>query len=140
MLAVGNAIGQENFWGKAESNLKFNHLQTEHGLSSNVINCIFQDKDGFMWFGTDAGLNRFDGFKIRTYGYGPDVSNGLSNEVIKCINQDRNGIIWIGTEWGLNRLDPLTNSITHHFSVKDSLFTLTNNTITSIAEDKNQDA
>ena len=90
-----------------------------------------------MWFGTDAGLNRYDGFRIRSYSYGPNVSNGLSNGVIKCINQDRNGIIWIGTEWGLNRLDPVTESITYHLSVKDSLFTLTNNTISSIAEDKN---
>ncbi len=136
MLIVCHTKGQNNFWGKAESNLKFNHLTTEHGLSSNVINCVFQDKDGYMWFGTDAGLNRYDGFKIKNYSYGPNVKNGLSNGVIKSLNQDRNGIIWIGTEWGLNRLDPVTDRITYHFSTEDSLITLTNNTISSIIEDK----
>ncbi|MCK5471363.1 MAG: hypothetical protein KAI99_22720, partial [Cyclobacteriaceae bacterium] len=127
--------GQENYWGNAESEKKFNHLQTEQGLSSNVINCVFQDKDGFMWFGTDAGLNRYDGFRIRNYNYGLNVSNGLSNGAIKSITQDRSGIIWIGTEWGLNRLDPVTDSITYHLSDENSAFTLTNNTIASIVED-----
>lgn len=136
ILIVCHTKGQNAFWGKAESNRKFNHLTTEQGLSSNVINCVFQDKDGFMWFGTDAGLNRYDGFKIRNYNYGPNVTNGLSNGVIKSLNQDRNGLIWIGTEWGLNSLDPVTDRITYYLSVEDSLSTLTNNTISSIVEDK----
>lgn len=64
------SFSQNLFWGEAESELKFKHLQTQDGLSSNITSVILEDQKGYMWFGTDAGLNRFDGFQIKTYNYG----------------------------------------------------------------------
>jgi ligand-binding sensor domain-containing protein len=118
------------------SELRFKHLQVEHGLSSNVTSCILQDSKGFLWFGTDAGLNRFDGFQIKTYESGKHQQNSLSNEVIKCIYEDTKGKIWIGTERGLNSYNPDNDQFRHFLSQKENIHSLSNNTITSIVEDK----
>jgi len=118
------------------TNLKFKHLHVEHGLSSNVTSCILQDKQGFLWFGTDAGLNCYDGFQIKTYKYLKNQDNSLSNGVIKCLYEDTDGKIWIGTERGLNCYDPQKDIFKFFLSKKEDPTTLSNNTITSITEDK----
>lgn len=125
-----------NFQENHITNLKFKHLQVENGLSSNVTSCIIQDKRGFLWFGTDAGLNCYDGFQIKTYKYLKNQDNSISNGVIKCLYEDSEGKIWIGTERGLNCYDPEKDQFKFFLSKKEDSKTLSNNTITSLIEDK----
>ena len=87
-------------------NLKFDHFGTGMGLSANNVTCILRDKQGFMWFGTRDGLNRYDGYDFNVYKNIPEDSQSLSNNFVTSIIEDRNGDFWVGT-WGggLNRFD-----------------------------------
>jgi ligand-binding sensor domain-containing protein len=69
--------------------LKFEHLTVDHGLSENAVTCIFQDNQGFMWFGTHDGLNRYDGYSFKVYRQNPLDSTSLSDNIIKSICEDR---------------------------------------------------
>jgi ligand-binding sensor domain-containing protein/signal transduction histidine kinase len=87
---------------------KFKWLSTREGLSHGMVTSIFQDSKGFVWFGTQNGLNRYDGYKFLVYSKNDTLSNSISGNYIRCINEDSNGNIWIGTsENGLNRFDPV---------------------------------
>jgi signal transduction histidine kinase/ligand-binding sensor domain-containing protein/DNA-binding response OmpR family regulator len=87
-------------------NLKFSHIGTEVGLSQNNVTCILRDRQGFMWFGTRDGLNRYDGYDFDVYKNEPEDSTSLSSNFVTSIMQDRKGDIWVGT-WGggLDRFD-----------------------------------
>ena len=94
--------------------LKFNHLTVEDGLSNNIVNTVIQDKTGFIWFGTEDGLNRYDGYNFKIFRNDPSDSNSLSDNSIWSLIEDRAGNIWIGTKGGmLNRYDPVTEKFSH---------------------------
>lgn len=83
--------------------LKFSYISTEQGLSNRVVTNIYQDKNGFIWAGTNDGLNRLDGYRIKQFYYSPKSQNNLSNNVIYQIT----GInkMWVSTESGINFLN-----------------------------------
>ncbi len=85
--------------------LRFNHLTSDQGLTSNDITCLYKDKTGFLWIGTDAGLNRFDGKNIITYSHIIGDSTSLINNHIKSIFEDNLNRLWVGTNGGLSILD-----------------------------------
>ncbi|GAB4138719.1 MAG: hypothetical protein Fur0041_13740 [Bacteroidia bacterium] len=115
---------------------KFSHLGMEEGLSQSVVNCILQDRQGFMWFGTQEGLNRYDGYTFKVYKRDPLDSNSLSNNFIYTLYQDREGKIWIGTNGGgLDCFDPYTEKFIHYRSSETDQATLSNNSVRVIFED-----
>lgn len=81
----------------------FSGYTVSDGLSQSVANCIHQDSEGYIWFGTQNGLNRFDGYSFEILTYKPDDSTSISNNWIYGITEDRNGNLWIGTKGGLNK-------------------------------------
>nr|WP_321354552.1 two-component regulator propeller domain-containing protein [uncultured Draconibacterium sp.] len=83
--------------------LTFSNYSINEGLSQSVVNCLFQDSLGYIWVGTQNGLNRFDGEHFRIYRYLPNDSFSLSNNWIYAISEDRQGNLWIGTKGGLNK-------------------------------------
>ena len=88
--------------------LRFDHIGTQNGLSQINVTCIIQDDRGFIWVGTDDGLNRYDGYQFIIYRNNPKDSNSISNNFIGDIIQDHQGNIWITTKNGLNKLDTKT--------------------------------
>jgi Signal transduction histidine kinase len=83
----------------------FRHYQVENGLSNNTVFCSLQDTNGFMWFGTKEGLNRFDGYRFKLFRLdSPDESN-LKRDFIYCLSLDAAGAMWVGTQNGLYRYD-----------------------------------
>ncbi|GGI56219.1 ligand-binding sensor domain-containing protein [Winogradskyella haliclonae] len=85
-----------------EKTLLFNTITTEDGLSNNVIYDILQDKEGYIWFCTDNGLNKFDGYTINKFFNRPNSNEGLSSSVVRSIIEDNNENLWVGTKNGLN--------------------------------------
>lgn len=85
----------------------FERLSLADGLSQSIVEGILQDRKGFMWFVTEDGLNRYDGYRFVVHRNFADNPNSLSHNELKTIYEDREGILWIGTfEGGLNRFDP----------------------------------
>ncbi len=115
----------------------FGRLTTENGLSNNRVFSIVQDHLGFLWFGTDDGLNRFDGYDFKVYRNDPANPYSLSDNAIRSMFVDRSGYIWIGTKGGeLNRYDPVSDRFEQwEFEANG----IKENSITSIYEDSKGD-
>jgi signal transduction histidine kinase/ligand-binding sensor domain-containing protein/DNA-binding response OmpR family regulator len=82
------------------TNFNFKHLTTREGLSSNEVRAVFEDSNGFMWFATSDGLNRWDGYKFNVYKNYNNDQNSLSNNFLLCLAEDDKKNIWIGTNHG----------------------------------------
>ena len=101
-------------------NLKFKHLTSEDGLSSNRVISILVDSKGFLWFGTFDGLNRYDGYEFTVFKHDPTDPNSLSQNHILSLYEDSQGVLWVGTEGGaLDRYDPNQKTFIH-FGQEDS--------------------
>ena len=89
--------------------LRFEHLSLEDGLSQNAVLSMLQDRQGFLWFGTQDGLNRYDGYNFTVFKTDPENPSSISLASILDIEEDPDGLLWLGT-WGggLNRFDPAT--------------------------------
>lgn len=97
-----------------QENLTFDRLGTEDGLSQAVVNTIVQDKYGFIWVGTQEGLNRYDGYSFETYFKNRDYPEALSDDWISDLLVDREGNLWIATGGGLNRFNPGSRTFTRY--------------------------
>jgi ligand-binding sensor domain-containing protein/anti-sigma regulatory factor (Ser/Thr protein kinase) len=92
--------------GRAQSDYMFFPLSLDRGLSDARVNSVIQDRYGFMWFGTSNGLNRYDGYSIKTF-YA-DKTNGLPANNIYTLFSDSKGLLWIGTSRGVVRFNFIT--------------------------------
>ena len=86
-------------------NSVFQHISTEHGLSQKTVQAILQDDVGFLWLGTQEGLNRYDGRDIRVFRHSATDNLSISHDVIRDLAQDSDGSLWVATSGGLNRYD-----------------------------------
>ncbi|MEO8399213.1 MAG: two-component regulator propeller domain-containing protein [Ignavibacteriaceae bacterium] len=114
---------------------KLDRLTIDDGLSQNSVNCIMQDKNGFMWFGTQDGLNRYDGYNFKIYKHEPGNKNSLSNNYIWNIYEDKEGIFWISTfGGGLTRFDPSTETFSHFKRDPENISSLSNDFVFPVIE------
>ena len=93
--------------------LRFEHLSVEDGLAQESVLAIVQDPDGFMWFGTQSGLSRYDGYRFTNYRNVVGDAKTLINNWVRVLYVDRKGRLWIGTDGGLDRYEPSTGTFTH---------------------------
>lgn len=119
-------------------NPDFEHLTVDHGLSQNLIYSILQDRQGFLWFGTKDGLNRYDGYRFTIFRHDPFDSTSISGQEIKVLYEDRAGNLWIGST-GLNRFDRMTETFARYLHDPANPNTLSHNEIYAIAEDSRLD-
>lgn len=119
------------------NNLKSVHLSLEEGLSQSNVRCLLQDKTGFIWLGTQDGLNRFDGYGFTVYKHDYGDSNSLSDNLVTCLIEDKEGYLWIGTSDGLNKFDPVKNRFTRFLTDPNDTAKLRGKSILSLLEDKN---
>ena len=94
----------------------FRTVDIRNGLSQNSVNRIFQDKKGFMWFGTKDGLSRYDGLSFRIYN---NENSNLGRNFITVLYEDSKGNIWVGTDGGLYIYNPILDSFTEFNLVSD---------------------
>ena len=120
--------------------IQFQQLNDAGVLNTGAIFCILQDRVGFLWFGTEYGLYRYDGNDYRIYRNNPDDPASLSDNTIWTLFEDREGSIWIGTaNGGVNRLDPHTEKFSSWRATESNATTgpgLSDNSINAITQDR----
>ena len=116
--------------------LRFEQLSLEEGLSQSVVTTILQDRFGFLWVGTQDGLNRYDGHSFTIFRPDPDNPNTINDRWISCLYEDKQGFLWIGTVLGgLNRYNPESGAFTHFVSDAENPNSLSSNRVKAILED-----
>lgn len=118
--------------------INLNNLTIKDGLSSNLITDIYQDSIGYIWIGTEDGLNQYNGNVVIQYNYESNNKNSLTSTHITSINEDKHGNIWVGTNSGLNIISRKDNNkITRIECNGEESDVLSSNIITSIYRDNN---
>jgi ligand-binding sensor domain-containing protein len=98
-----------------ENQIQFNHLTINEGLSSSSIFSIVQDRTGFMWFATEDGLNRYDGYSFTVYRNDPANPNSISDFGYRKLFIDRDGNLWIISLLGsIDKYNPVNDSFLHY--------------------------
>lgn len=116
--------------------IKFERISIGQGLNQGTISCIYQDNRGFMWFGTQHGLHRYDGYLCKTYEYDPRDPNSLSHNLVRSICEADSGCLWIGTlGGGLNKFNLKTGKFTVFQTDPGNPYSLSNNNVTAIIDD-----
>lgn len=110
-------------------------LSVEDGLSQSEVSCVLKDRRGYVWLGTQNGLNRFDGYRFVPYKHDPFNARTLSNDHILSLHEDAAGRLWVGTVYGLNAYDPTTDCFTRYESVLDPKKKLKSLVVHTIADD-----
>ena len=91
--------------------MRFRRLNTREGLSNSMVNCIYRDSQGYVWLGTGYGLNRYDGYRIRTYfSYDKDTTT-LRNNRVDEIQEANGGRLWLKQGMNYTLYDPVTEKV-----------------------------
>ena len=105
---------------KIEGNVtRFERLGVEHGLSQGCVQSILQDRQGFLWIGTQDGLNKYDGYTFTVYRHDPSDQSSLSANIIYAILEDAEDALWLGTDRGLVRFDKRSEVFTPYRSIEE---------------------
>jgi len=100
---------------QSQNNPRFLNYNVRDGLSQNSVHCVFQDRDGLVWLGTQDGLNSFDGKDFTVYRHDDNDPASISDQFVVSIKEDRAGYLWIGTRNGLNRFNKNTGQFTRYY-------------------------
>jgi signal transduction histidine kinase/ligand-binding sensor domain-containing protein len=120
----------------AAEHVRFERIGKDKGLSSLAVSSIAQDSRGFLWFGTQSGLNRYDGYEFEIYRKKPFDPNSLSHDLIQTMYlEEEKGILWIGTYQGLNRYDIRTKTFTRYRNEQGDETSLSDDVVVSIYRD-----
>lgn len=132
LTSFENQSGMQN-----APDIHFEHLTVTQGLSDNFISAALQDRQGFLWFATRNGLNKYDGSKVIVYRHDPSDPNTLSSNYVWHLFEDHSGILWVGT-WGggLNKFDPTTEKFTRYQHDENNPNSLGSDLIWCVKEDK----
>ena len=116
--------------------LRFDRISLEQGLSQSTVFCMLQDSQGFIWFGTEDGLNKFDGYTFTVYKHDPEDPNSLGGSWIQALLEDDSGTLWIGTNDGLDRYDRKLDQFIHYRNDPQDPSSLSADEITAIHQDR----
>ena len=115
--------------------IRFSRLSTAQGLSQTRVAQIVQDDQGFMWFGTQYGLDRYDGYEFKVFTHDPAREGSLSCVYIHSLFKDRSGSLWVGCDQFLDKFDSLTETFTHYRIGTDTPGEVVN-TVFQISQDR----
>ena len=120
------------------TDMKFEHILSDKGLSQNTIHCIIQDREGFLWFATEDGLDKYDGYDFKIYKNDVNDSTSISDNFIWTMFEDKSGTLWIGTNsGGLSKFNRDKDNFTNYKHIPGDSTSLSNDNVRSILEDNN---
>lgn len=119
-------------------NLQFNHITAKDGLSSNLVTCVVEDKQGFIWIGTSNGLNRWDGYRFKKFFHNDSDSSSLIHNAVQTLFCDSHGRLWIATESGVSCYITAENRFVNYDTKFKPPFYINNNSSVRIYEDENK--
>jgi ligand-binding sensor domain-containing protein/signal transduction histidine kinase len=119
----------------APRSLRFEHLGLEQGLSQETVKTILQDRAGFMWLGTQGGLDRYDGYRIRSFRSDPNDPASLPDNYVQASYEDGEGRLWFGTRGGLVRFDEAAQKFVRYPFVSGSERVARSRAVTAIVGD-----
>ena len=128
LLLTPSLSGQDDY-------VRFKRITINDGLSLSSVYNIYQDSKGFMWFGTEDGLNKYDGQTITVYGATTDQHNILADKWVEQVYEDKSGMIWIGSRGGLTKYNPRKGVFTPFQFDPGDPTSLSNDTISAIEAD-----
>jgi ligand-binding sensor domain-containing protein len=130
-------LGQANTGPDKPLPLNITPFSRSNNLSQSTIVCSYKDRYGLLWFGTQDGLNRYDGYKITIYKHHPRKANTLPGNYINSIAEDAEGNIWVGTRFGLSMYQRKLESFVNYFNDPKDSRSLSHNQVNAIFKDKN---
>ncbi|MFT4928654.1 MAG: ligand-binding sensor domain-containing protein/signal transduction histidine kinase [Phenylobacterium sp.] len=116
--------------------LRFERISAEQGLSQMSVNAALQDSEGFMWFGTQDGLNRYDGYQFKVYRYDRNDPHSMVNNWVNVLFEDSVGNLWVGTNGGLLKFDRKADHFIRYVHDANDPQTISGNSVWSIDEDQ----
>jgi signal transduction histidine kinase/ligand-binding sensor domain-containing protein/CheY-like chemotaxis protein len=117
----------------SQGNAQIEHISLEQGLSQSSVYCILQDSNGFLWFATEEGLNRYDGYNFKVYKRDPGNPNSLADDWIWTMIEHPDGVLWLGTNGGgLHKFDLEKETFIHYQTIPGNPQSLSNNIVYSI--------
>ncbi|MBC7722482.1 MAG: response regulator [Pedobacter sp.] len=125
------------FFKDFSKEIKFTYLTKEQGLSNSSLQSILQDSRGYMWFGTENGLNSYDGYKFTVYKNTPDVESSLTNNIVNQLFEDSKKQLWVGTNYGFNIYNYRQNIFSQHLILLNDSNRIEGNSIKNFFEDHN---
>lgn len=128
MVSGGFLFGQKR--------IQFKTISVKDGLSLNAIYSIIQDSQGFMWIGTEDGLNRYDGYNFKVFTTKPQNPVSLSHTSVNVIHEGSSGRLWVGTREGLNQFDRSREIFTRYHHKSNDPHSLSHNWIKAVLEDR----
>ncbi|HKL08010.1 MAG TPA: two-component regulator propeller domain-containing protein [Bacteroidales bacterium] len=115
--------------------LNVKHFTIEDGMSQTSVQCLMQDRKGFLWIGTQDGLNKYDGYTFTRFKHDPTDTTTISNNYIHCIYEDSDDNIWVGTNYGLNKFDAEKQTFFRYLNNDSSQNTIPEDEVYSIYQD-----
>ena len=136
-LALGSHIALAAAPFPPGSNLRFRHIGLENGLAQSSVQAVAQDAQGYIWLGTQDGLQRYDGYDFVTYRHDPDNAASLADDSIDALAVGADGSLWVGTaDLGVDHLEPGSSQF-EHFQHKDGdPRSLSDNTVYTLFMDR----
>lgn len=112
-------ISLASVWAQELSGIRFTHIGIEDGLSQNIVFAITQDKQGNMWFATQNGLNKYDGYDFTVYHHDDNDPHSIADDIVRACMTDRQGRLWVGTDNGLSLYDAAFDKFETYPAVTD---------------------
>jgi ligand-binding sensor domain-containing protein len=132
-----NAMVSVQSHAQVSERLHFERYRVENGLASNFVRDITQDKDGYIWISTEAGLTRYDGYEFKIFRHVRTDSTSISSDNLSRMITDQNGVLWIVAENALNRYDADANRFYRYAHNPNDSTTLPSGVISSLYQTRN---
>ena len=120
MICILSCMNISTSYANIVENFNFKNITIEDGLSQSTVKTIYQDSKGYIWIGTNDGLDRYNGYEFKHYKHDKYDKNSIANNYIVDIIEDKNGYIWVSTIGGLSRINPDKDEIKNYYSKEDS--------------------